>query len=509
MIAPRYFLRCLVAVFSWQMPLCVSAQPPNPPPGWTFVRDLDSLEVNILHAVDDTIFMFAADRHVSNKNKGVTLVSFDGGNSWDSVYKPPEVGEEQYAVGVFPNEAKIWFSKIIDSSRTFFISKNGKNYESFKIGIDTTYGLGFEKFFIDPHNPDHWLIVGSFSLATAKNSRLSQSFDGGRTWKVVKVPTATAEKLTFELVFDTRQKDTWYVREILQQHNPMYDTAIVYRTTDNGSSFTPVRQWGIHYSIGYPGEVRRWWGVPQAENMLFGPMIGEDTSEVLEKYNWLQMFHPQLPLPNRNENKYYGRELSNNKNQFFESPWPFYFPSNYLYRRKKPHLATIVEHEFSWESGNRYENSWIYQTYDDWKTWNTIWSSGPDQSVEQTFMDESEEVLWAISKTFTDTAVKTYLYRRSIASTVDYQGIQHILLISYPSPSTGIVNVKLPREFTDVSRISLFDALGNKLAVPIKNFLLDKSTLELVIPSSIPSGCYSLIIQTFDSVYSLKIILQR
>src|SRR5687767_8343498 len=116
------------------------AQPPNPPQGWAFVRDLDSITISKFHASGDTIFMFGSDWHV-DIHRGFRLVSYNGGASWDSVVFPQEM-VEFYSSGFFPNEAKLWISQIVDEKRRFYTSTDGKNYEWFEIGKDTTAALG-------------------------------------------------------------------------------------------------------------------------------------------------------------------------------------------------------------------------------------------------------------------------------------------------------------------------------------------------------------------------------
>ncbi len=416
----------------------IYAQPPNPPAGWEYVRALDSLTIDEFHAVGDTIFMFGYDNHVSVK-RSFKVVSYDGGMSWDSVVIPPEI-TEIYQYGVFPTEAKIWLSHIIDEKRRFYISKDGKNYEWFEIGKDTTAGLGFSNFFIDPKDPNHWIVIGSFKLGLSKNSRLSQSFDAGRNWKVVNVPTAPAEQLTFELVFDARRKGVWYVRVTAEPHIGQ-GTVLIERTTNNGETFEEAKQWGTHYGIGYPGEVRRWWGY--SERSFYGPMIGNESDDVVDSINLLQKFHSQLPTTNPSNG--YERWLSNPAKQFTSNY--LFHPSNYIVFQSDPQVGTIVEQEIqkdSFTNKEEYTHSWIHQTNDDWKTWNTVWESGPYEYADQTFLDQKRLTLWTVTRFLSDTALpgyigdryKSYLYKYSltVSAVQPIENSPTVQLKVYPNP---------------------------------------------------------------------------
>ncbi len=487
------------------------AQSPNPPAGWQYVRNLDSLKIYNFHASGDTIFMIGYDAHESLKSY-FQIVSLNGGKDWDSVMLPRPI----FHWDTYPHEASICLINYVGDSLIFYTSSDGKHFDSVQIGRDTSYNLGqYDKFFIDPHDRNHWLYIGTGGVGPSLGSGLSQSFNAGHTWQPVRVPIAPAQKLYLELVFDIRRSGVWYVHVIAQGHLGFQDTSFVVRTTDNGQTFHGVKQWGTHYGIGAPGEVRRWWGYSNVA--LYGPEIGNEDDDVLLKYNWLLAFHPSLPLVEKKNG--YQRWLNDGIEQFPGNS--IYMPSNYHVFYSSPLTATIAEREIIWDTTSnkyKYAHCWVHQTEDDWKTWNTIWESQPFEWVELTYLDEKTPSLWAVTKFLTDTALPgnnpdrytSYLYRRSLKLSVPFEKkIPNIFLIAFPTPSTGIVKVRMPSESSHVLSLVLCDVNGRNISELSNDFYFSQGIIEWTVPEQIPSGFYFLKIRTENSTYLVKIVLQR
>ena len=64
-----YFKLTVVLVFASIATGSVIAQTPNPPAGWSYVKNLDSLEIYQFHAYNDTIYVRGRDTHVAGHGR--------------------------------------------------------------------------------------------------------------------------------------------------------------------------------------------------------------------------------------------------------------------------------------------------------------------------------------------------------------------------------------------------------------------------------------------------------
>ena len=475
--------------------------------------NLDSLDISEFHPYGDTIFMIGHDTHAAVK-KDFWIVSFDGAKNWDTII-PPEPLANGYRIGFFGDEPKIWFIAQ-DSTIRFYTSADGKHYQKTEIGKDSTNTMGqLDNFFIDPHDPNHWFWIGhGNNYGGWHNRNLEQSFDRGQTWEFVKYPPFFSGKTQLELKFDSRQPGVWYLRIDVIEFIDEYEEVL--RTNDNGKSFVNVKHWGTHYGIGGPDEVRKWWGYTGNDNwgwthqIIYGPLIGLSTDSSLVPNNWLQKFHPFLPLANPSSG--YLRRLFG-----YTEEGILYYPNNYLVFNSDPSKATVVELENKWDTisnNTKYMNSWIYQTEDDWKTWNTIWESGPMEYVSKTFLDEKTPALWAASILLLDSTYSSrytsFLYKHTLKSSVaSEKNIITNYLTAFPTPSNGNINVKLPEGSTRVISLTLLDVTGKSRSETSKDFFFSDGIIKWILPENISSGFYFLKIKTNFFTYLVKIVLQR
>jgi hypothetical protein len=489
------------------------AQPPNPPPGWEYVMDLDSLDIFEFHPYGDTIFMVGHDAHTAIQ-EDFRIVSFDGGKNWDTII-PPEINTSggKYNLGFFPTEAKIWFINE-DTTIRFYTSENGKSYQKIEVGKDSSNAMGgLGDFLIDPHDPNHWFWIGVKSVMIYVNSGLAQSFNAGQTWHWENVPVIPAEKLNMELRFDSRREGVWYVHVIAKQHHTQseLDTDYVVRTTDNAIGFELVKKWGTHFGIGGFGEVRAWYVKP--EYTVYGPAIGNDTSDKFDTINWLALFHPSLPFTDYNSGYY--RTLSEYKDISSEE-----YPSNFQYLFSDPLDQSIVEYETKFDPSTYFPNSfrsWVYHTTDDWKSKEILWDGIENLWVSQTFLDQKGNKLYAYVNSFKDSNItsnpryfKSFLYKYQLQkSAVGFQVIPNIPVFAFPMPSQGKIQIVLPEKELLSNAMSLYNTQGIEILNSINNFSFSQGIVEWSIPELVPSGLYFLKIRTDRKQYLVKVLLQR
>jgi hypothetical protein len=470
------------------------------------------MEVNQFHAWNDTVFLRGRDIH-GGVYHDFFLVSYNGGKNWDSATYPKINPSGGYFWGFYPNDGRYWVL-YQDSITRFYTSRDGKNFDSIVIGKDTSEGMGgITGVYIDPLDATHIIFKGKFSEVNISFEQLFQSFDGGRNWQYVDVPIVPNERIYLDVAFNIRRSGVWYAHVTEKAHHtePDKDTIYTVRTTDNGETFEGGQPWAAQYGIGDSEEVRNWWG--SSDQIINGTVIWQEIDSNRHYIDWLKMFHNDLPLSNP-ANGYY-RGLT----QYYQ---PFsndyiYYPSNYLFFQRNPYISTIVEGEIKVDitaDTIKHVSSWIYQTTDNWKTWNKIWESGPHESAERTFLDQGNNSLWTVTK-FPyygnwGNRYKSYLYKyHLILSIVKNNRYSEDLLKAFPSPAREIIKIRLPASAENVVALSLFDLLGRCITKHITDFFFNQSTLEWNIPNEVLSGCYVLKITTNNSIYSVKIILHR
>jgi len=502
----------IVAIF---LPLFVvsslCAQPPNPPPGWEYVRDLDSMIVEHYHSWNDTIFMSGRDVH-SGVYRNFFLVSYTGGKDWDSAAYPRINPSGGYSWGFYPNDGRYWVL-YQDSVIRFYTSRDGKTFDSILIGKDTTSGMGgISGIYIDPHDANHIIFKGSFSVAISSLDELFQSFDGGRSWEPVNVPLIPNERIYLDVAYNVRRSENWYVHVTEKAHHtePEKDTTYTVRTTDNGQTFEGGQPWATYYGIRDIHDLTYWKN--ETDYTISGLRKVNDSTNDSSSINLLSLFHPSFQTTNYNLG--YWRTLSQNGGQ---EP---YFPTNFNFLSSDPLNSTLVEYELKWTVSTNIPieyRTWVYQTFDDWKTWEIIWNNIEKYWVDQTFLDQKTNTLFATVNAYDSTGVtshpqyfKSFLYKQILkkSSVNSNRNLKRSILSIFPCPAQQLINVQLPEDDADVISHSLSDVTGRTL-LGIKDFYLSQNILELVVPETVLDGIYILKIRTKHSVYTVKVVLKR
>jgi hypothetical protein len=406
-----------------------------------------------------------------------------------------------------------------DSTLRFYRTRDGKNYEKIVVGKDTAQATKAPYIYIDPYDADHWLGVVGNSGGSASAAVLLQSFDAGRNWQSVDVPVIPAERSYIEVSYDNRRAQQWYVRVIaIQHHTSTEDTAYVVRTTDNGQTFVRVPYWGKYFGIGDSEEARLW--VSNSYNTIAQTVVGGENNGVIDTTELLQRFHPDLPSGPFAAGYY--RSLSYVKIEYNgHGSFYTYYPSNHNVLIGDPRNASTVEYELRFDPKTNIQKqitTWVYATSDDWLTFDTLWRNVQGYWVDQTFLDQSTNTLYAVVNEFpTDSLTsranrfRGFLYRYVMKnqSQVKSAESERPQLCVFPTPTSYSLHVQYQNLGGSIEALSMLDLFGHVRASTNSEFHYDHAAISWNVPSELPPGIYFLRVRTTVGEYFIKVILMR
>lgn len=391
------------------------AQPPDlgypPPPGWEYVRNLDSLSFN-LYAHNDSLF--TSSKSVELNAPDIFEHSTDGGKTWH-----PSNSSKPGVLPVYPLNIKgtpILWNELVgkDSTHTLVVSMDlGQSWQDRAIMNDfipdlknkglTNYGSSEDKNIIaDIHSPRlNWFIKYA-ELPYRKYQNMHFSTDGGITWKLLEIPPPSnylsASTVTFDIRFDCRDLGAWYFKSqgIIIPHFGENDTATEYYVSrDQGKTFTPIPVLGD--LIGVTGKAEHFFWTGPKENYF----TGYKTIDSLQQEKNVGLLKKMMPYK-------FSMDTTNCSIDRYGS---IFFPSN-------PEQVLVLVSESRIDKIKDtvyYDSTWLYYTTDQ-ITYQLLWQRDGKGYAGRTFLDIPKGNVYLVS---IDTPrIKYYdnnsIYRKSL-----------------------------------------------------------------------------------------------
>lgn len=459
--------------------LCSRAQQRNPPPpGWEFVRKLDSVNSVTFHASGDTLFLNGE-------------FSTNGGTTWDTLWNTatdtaPHARFKTFNPHFFPHTAQIWDVQWTSDGlkRVFIVSNGTSDWKTYPLDSMTEISMGsFVDGEINPFDDNDIFLVTDYGNQRFPDFGMWRSRDGGHTWaRIENLPFPDhGQGMKYLLMFDARAADQWYLYVDGQGIN---GTLSFYRTTDNGISFSRDCCWGKYAGISAPGVFRTWWekGYQYGVGIVDMSPAGEDS------INWLTKMDSTLPMTKLDSG--YSHFLREGSYQFFASD---------------PAHAFVAEAEGAWnlaDSVIKFTKSHLYETTNDGEIWQSIWSASTAPLVNSLYLDQSTRTLWATTFDSLETKwrqvplpfyslVRHRLQTDVNSFTADALPTQVIVNQVFPNPvhSTALINYELSA--SGPIRLEVFDQIG-KTVRELYSGHSESGPHHMMwnIPSFIPSGTY-------------------
>ncbi|MES2766346.1 MAG: T9SS type A sorting domain-containing protein [Bacteroidota bacterium] len=481
------------------------------PAGWTYIMNLDSVDVIGMHVHNDTMVLSAESRRIPTPEQGrfFTLYSLNGGSTWDTLVPEKEADNVNFLIPdqYFPNSNKLYRMIFTQDTSTlvrlvsFKISEDlGRTFTT-RYDYDTVMSRTLEGrsavMQFHPLAPDEGFYVRSSNSVFFSVFR---THDGGKTWQYQPLPPPRDGRgVYYQILPDIRNPKTWNVWVNGADHSWVDD---FYQTRDDGKSFSYIDQWGEYAGIGYEGEVRSWWKKDYYSNI--GIISSGDKGDSV-KIPWLKRMAPEKPDPDFDNEYYYT-----------------IYDGNYKFLEHKPDTAFTGVWETKWEKGTdsiKLFNSYIYRTYNDGETWENIWNS--PISANRIYVDQKLETVWTVTadyrpKKFNDAPnnLPLYsLYKQQIHTSIEDKKPNNNSISNLsisPNPAENQTRIEYTNTKSGKVKIILYDILGIKIRT-IYSGIQEAGEQKILwnIPAAIPSGTYFLKLESGGQSVTEKIVITR
>lgn len=488
MNASRYIVSILAAVFVWLLPLCGLAQnePPAdlgypPPPGWEYVRNLDSLNL-VFYPHNDSIFI-----GTQNNIKGTEYLvahSTDGGKNWASSTFPENHKKFYWGIPGWIKGTSIlhyYFIDPKDSSHYLIVSTDlgqtwndrtkmndfVKDIKEMNQEAQSVIISSKDVIISDIHYPEkNWFI--KYNELYFGIDYIYNSVDGGISWSPLQIPVPSSHlsitRLNFDIKFDYREPGAWYFasrRIYVPRFYPVdgdYDTVTGYYVSrDQGKTYKQIPVLGDYVGVTDYAEHFLWTG--PKENAITGYKV-IDSNLIERKVELLQQLTPdKFPL---DTSKGYGYSIGLNSTFFAPNPDQL--------------LLAVGEGRYDGSKDTVYfANGWLYFSKDQKKFEEILYASNLPR-LSSTFVDQKSGTVWLktidtlVTKSHNSAIYHQSLWKRKVftpTSTVVGNGaaenISPTTSIIYGQTSPPTLIIRQPK--TAHTRIALYDILGKELAV--------------------------------------------
>ncbi|HYF04401.1 MAG TPA: T9SS type A sorting domain-containing protein [Patescibacteria group bacterium] len=481
----------------------------EPPAGWMYVRNVDSISSFHLKVYNDSIVTYGYNRKATLPQMWLKQISVDGGATWDTIHiKNLQYTQFGYSAseGFLPLSSRYYRAQYDNSFKRYVLLLSndlGKTFaDTLVIIADATwsYPNNFPpRLLFKPNDPNQlFYLVGP---------QVFRSSDAGNTWVSQKVPKITGfrDNNGADITFDQRNPKLWYFLVSGDAHHAG-GWIDYYRTRDDGVTFEPIKFLPKYSGIASQGVMRNPWThqlYEYGKGTYFFP-VGMvdflDNSDTLKHHNWAAKLYgssyPNLPKGEYN------------------------FIDNYIFLKKNPHIAFISggreEGKDSMSAPPKKRRYDLWKTINDGETWESIWPSEP--AASSMYLDEKTNTLYVQSTYSEDFYNQTLprrseLWKRQITTSVEDE-------LHFPTDFTNVRIAPHPIEsFTEISfknstfgkvEIALHDILGSKVRT-IYSGTQEAGEQKLIwnIPSEIPSGTYFLKIESGEKNVTEKIFITR
>lgn len=490
---------------------CAVAQPDDlgyePPAGWTYVMNLDSVDVLGIHIHNDTVVLSGESRRMPAPDKGrlFALYSLNGGSTWDTLHQEKYNENVGYlGTGFFPNSNRIYrllreqdpatLVQLVSMRISYDLGKTfPERYDYDTLLSQVLIGTNRRMHF-HPLAPDEGFYV------RGQNSIFYDVFrthDGGKTWQHQPMPPPRDGRgVYYQILPDVRNPRVWNAWVNGADHSFVDD---FYQTRDDGKSFSYIDQWGEYGGIGYAGEVRSWWKSHYYSTI--GIVSTGDKGDSV-KIPWLKSMAPGKPDPDFDNGYHY--TLVND---------------NYKYLEKMPDTSIIVVREVNWKKPNDTitdYRTYMYRTYNDGETWESIWPTYLD--IYKIFLDQSTKTLWLVTNDSTAKQMsqnfppKHRLYRQQVFTSVedepDNKNFIDNISIS-PNPAESFITLQYISSTYGKVEINLYDLTGAKVRTIYSGWQdMDAHSILWNIPGEIAKGMYFIKIESRTHTAIHKLLIQ-
>jgi hypothetical protein len=498
----------------------VCAQPHYPPPpGWEFVKSLDSTVGFALRVVGDTAVLQVSSVFGLRSDS----LSTDGGRTWGAF---PRYDSNAFWSGMFPHSISFFTLRGTGNGMMNFRSSSGFNTWSDHLMDSTTIASmsALKEVYIDPVDDRGIFFRTSVGQQAYREESIWRSRDGGFTWVKLPLPMPrNGAGVMYEICFDVRRRGLWYV-SVQGTYEGTYTD--YYKTDDDGVTFARMpyaglawggplgynwlKLWSGYSGISAPGVLRGWIKRLDGAGMEYRGVaeIGPDPADTVQRVRpWLSLFDTTIPF-------------SNHDSGWYKS----IIPENCSFYSRDP------LHQFLQEYGSRWNpldsvlsmcKSHLYETTNDGETWKSLWESSISPFIELATLDEATNTLWVIA---TDTAppnLKDYsatrhcIFRYRLPDQVYDSGSnlvpQSIRISSIsPQPADHQVDVNLSIPSADRVHLFLVDELGRAVRVIFDGWMsAGEQSLRWTIPGTVRSGSYRVVARTRRGVASRAQIICR
>lgn len=483
-----------------------------PPPGWEYVRNLDTTDIQIFAHNDSVLFQ----TKIPSTGFWKLERSTDGGKTFQQSILPPGVG----SVEQVPNTPLLWTYVIKDTIGTLVVSEDlGQTYQDrarmndlipdFQELTPTGHFGNFLRS--NPHNPrNNWFLFFSQVPFQGVNfEQLYMTTDGGYSWEQINVPLPSnhsiATVIYLDIRFDHRDPSSWYFisQGIYKPHTPPYDTVTEYYVSrDRGQTFTQIPIVSKIIGVTDTGEHFFWTG--PKKDYYTGYKV-YDSLGIEKQVGLFEKILPyKLPIDSLKSN---GCSIDPDRSVIFS-----YDPTQML--------INVAERKFDKDKDTVYfDSTWLFYTKDG-ISFEQIFRSPSRGRALYTYNDPIQGTVWL--STIDTPAVKYknngYLSRKSLWKRKVFMSSLSTIKVAKDCDYTSTIiysesmkpTLILNQEKSAKSRIILYDILGRQLCLILDGILHD-GVHRFTVPTYVEetSGVLFLHIEQPSATQIQKIVLKR
>lgn len=483
----------------------------EPPAGWTYVRNVDSINNFELKVYNDSIVTYGYNRKATFPQMWLRQISYDGGITWDTVhFKNPQYTQFGYAAseGFFPLSARFYRTQYDNSFNSFVILLSddlGKTFVDTLVVGEVPPSAGTNNFpprlIYKPNQVNQlFYLIGP---------HIFRSSDAGKTWFSQKVPKITGfrDNNGADITFDHRNPTLWYLLVSGDSHHAG-GWVDFYRTRNDGQTFDSINLFPKYAGIASEGIMRNpwvYWLYTNKGNYIYqnGMIDYLDNGDTLKKHNWAE--------------RLYGSSYPNYPKGEIASVNTYY---NYTFLEDNPHIAFVSgikeEGKDSLTGPPKIRRDDLWMTFNDGETWTSIWSG--TAGVNDIYVDKKTKTVYvrsAYSPNFydRDIPVKNDIWKRQISTSVEDNAnlptdFKNVTIA--PNPAENFTQISFKNSTGGKVEIALYDVLGTKLRT-IYSGTQEAGEQKILwnIPAEIPSGTYFLKIESGEQSVMEKIVIRR